>query len=425
MSQLTEHSQDNSEVTGEMNRRNGRIFFLSTVGYYLAGTVLYVGVVQAALCDRLGAGPLMSNVPAAVYGFGNILPVVLFPFIPYRFERAAVVLSNCLLTVGLVCVCASLLLPFPDSIRIMMVVLQGVITGLSLSISNVYMFQCLARGTTVEGRARVLRLSYSIGPICAILASLGTQFLLTRTMQYRFAFSLLFGMGIPCTAGIAFLSGRYELIAIEETQRSHLVKFFRDSVISFGSDRRLMLLWLCDFLWTLSYNTEPNISLHIRQVLGTIPQHFSGILLFLRFGCKALAGFALGAIAVRRGIRSPLVASLVLTGGAILWACFVPGYLYLAAFGFAGAGELTIVYLSNYAISVSSPRLGASNLSLLSVAFAMGGFAPLVYGAIAQVHGYVPSILAGIIPLLASLWLVSKLPSKGVLEVSAIETTRL
>jgi MFS family permease len=411
MAQLKNNARQQTDVTEEMNRRNGRIFFLSTVGYYLAGTVLYVGVVQAALCDRLGAGPFVSNMPAAVYGFGNILPVLLFPLIPYRLERAAVILSNCLLTLGLVCVCGSLLLPFPDSIRILMVVVQGVITGLSLSVSNVYMFQCLARGTTIEGRARALRISYSIGPICAILASIGTQFLLTRTMQYRFAFALLFGMGIPCTAGIAILSGRYKLIEIEEAQRSHIIGFFRDSLVSFGRDRSLILLWLCNFLWTLSYNTEPNISLHIRQVLGATPQHFSGILLFLRFGCKALAGFALGALAVKRGIRSPLVASLLLTGGAILWACFVPGKWYLAAFGFAGAGELTIVYISNYAISVSPPKFGASNLSLLSVAFAMGGFAPLIYGLIAQSRGYVLSILAGLLPLIISLWLVSKLPS--------------
>jgi MFS family permease len=399
-------------VTPEMNRRNGRIFFLSTVGYYLAGTVLYVGVVQAALCDRLGASPVMANLPAACYGFGSILPVILFPLIPYRLERAAVVLSNCLLTLGLVFVCTTLLLPFPNSVRIVAVVAQGMITGLSLSVSNVYMFQCLGRGTTVEGRARTLRLSYSVGPICAVGASLGAQFVLTRAMPYRFAFALIFLLGIPCTAGITLLSSRYDLIWIEETKRTHLVQFFRGAVKTFGRDRRLVLLWACYFLWTVSYNTEPNISLHIKQVLNKPPQAFSGVLLFLRFGCKSLAGFAIGWLALRRGIRSPVVASLALTGAAILWACFVPGNLYLAAFGFAGAGELATVYLTNYAISISPPEFGASNLSLLSVAFAMGGFGPLVYGALAQTRGFGLSILAGIVPLLAALWIVSRLPPR-------------
>lgn len=412
MTKLTSLTPDLTIVTPEMDRRNGGIFFWSTVSYYLASTVLYVGVVQAALCDRLGASAVVANLPAAVSGLANILPVLVFPMIPYRLERSMVTIGNWVLTVGLVCVVLSLVLPVSNSIRIATVIAQGMITGLALSISNVYMFQCLGRGTTVEGRARILSLSYSVGPICAVVAALGTQFLLTRALPYRFAFALLFLAGIPCTAGAALLSARYELVSIEEMERSDFVQFFREAIRSFGGNRQLVLLWLGYFLWTLSYNAEPNISLHVRQVLGGEPQQFSGVLLFLRFGCKALAGFAVGVIAVKRGIRGPVMASLILTGAALIWACFVPGKSYLFAFGLAGAGELAGVYFPNYAISVSAPEHGASNLSLLTVAYALAGFAPVVYGALAETHGFALSIFSGIIPLIVSIWLVSRLPRK-------------
>src|ERR1700722_8719980 len=107
MNKLTSLNFCPTTVTPEMNRRNGRIYFWSTACYYLASTVLYVGVVQAALCDRLSASPVVANLPAAVSGMANILPVIVFPMIHYRFERSMVVIGNWALTIGLICVSAS------------------------------------------------------------------------------------------------------------------------------------------------------------------------------------------------------------------------------------------------------------------------------------------------------------------------------
>jgi hypothetical protein len=129
VTKLTSLTPDLTIVTPEMDRRNGGIFFWSTVSYYLASTVLYVGVVQAALCDRLGASAVVANLPAAVSGLANILPVLVFPMIPYRLERSMVTIGNWVLTVGLVCVVLSLVLPVSNSIRIATVIAQGMITG--------------------------------------------------------------------------------------------------------------------------------------------------------------------------------------------------------------------------------------------------------------------------------------------------------
>ena len=42
-------------ITPAMDRHNGRIVILSAFLHYLAAPVIYVGIVQTALCDRLGA----------------------------------------------------------------------------------------------------------------------------------------------------------------------------------------------------------------------------------------------------------------------------------------------------------------------------------------------------------------------------------
>ncbi len=44
------------EPTPSMDRHNGRLYILSNILVYLAAPVIYVGVVQAALCDKLSAG---------------------------------------------------------------------------------------------------------------------------------------------------------------------------------------------------------------------------------------------------------------------------------------------------------------------------------------------------------------------------------
>lgn len=408
-------NQGLTSVTPKMDRRNGRIFLLSYALFYLASPVLNVGVVQAALCDRLGASALMANMPAAAYGFGNVLPVILFPIIPYRWERGVVVIANCFTTVGLLAVCITLFFSFSNAVRLAAVVGQGMVTGLTASIFAVYVFQCLGRGTTVEGRSRTLKLTFSLGPICAVFASLGTQLVLEhglRQQTYAHAFALIFLFATPCSATMALLSSMYELVWIDDKERPHFFSFFSSAVKSFASDGRLIILWFVYFLWTFSYLTEPNISLHVRQVLGQAPQGFSGLLLAIRFGTKAMAGFVIGAIAVRRGIRSPVITTMLLTGAAILWAYLVPGNFYLLAFGFAGAGELADVYLNNYAVTVSSKETGASNLALLHLAVPMAGIAPVVYGALADSFGFKFSIIFGLVPLLVSLWLVSRLPSR-------------
>ena len=58
-------------VSPEDDRHNGWVFTLCYVLIYISAPVLYVGVVQAALCDKLGAGATLANLPASTYMFGR------------------------------------------------------------------------------------------------------------------------------------------------------------------------------------------------------------------------------------------------------------------------------------------------------------------------------------------------------------------
>ena len=64
----------------------------------------------------------------------------------------------------------------------------------------------------------------------------------------------------------------------------------------------------------------------------------------LRFGFKSVGGYLLGNIAMRKGIRAPLVTTVLLLAAAMVWGWSVPGYAYLMAFGLMGAGELGGAY---------------------------------------------------------------------------------
>ena len=69
--------------------RNGLAFTGVTILTYLAAPVLYVGVVQAALCAKLGANATIANLPSTVFILGGVAPLLVSSNIPIRYERAA------------------------------------------------------------------------------------------------------------------------------------------------------------------------------------------------------------------------------------------------------------------------------------------------------------------------------------------------
>ncbi len=59
------------------------MFSINTALIYLAAPVLYVGIVQAALCKRLQAPDIVANLPASVYLWATPVPVLIAWYFPY------------------------------------------------------------------------------------------------------------------------------------------------------------------------------------------------------------------------------------------------------------------------------------------------------------------------------------------------------
>ncbi len=399
-----------------MDRHNGRLFILSNSLIYLAAPVIYVGVVQAALCDKLGASTTVANLPATAFFLGAFAPLLLSWIVPHRLVRATVVVANLVSAILLALVGIVLFLTSSKAIVLVAVIGQGLCQGFCSFTSQVFKFQCLRRGTTVDARARTLKWTFTVGPISAVAGSLGTQLVLGGSLSwlpYPYDFGLLYLLAVPCMTGVAFLSSRYQLVQIEQGERPSIALYLKESMAFFLRQRTLILIWVAYLLWRFTASSISNLSLYGREVLGQDPKEFSGIVLALRFGFKSLGGFILGVIAIRRGIRAPLLFTAVLLGSSVLWGWMAPGYFYFLAFGILGAGELGGAYFPNYVVSISSAANAARNLSLLTLVIPFSGIGPAAHGALADLYGFPASFLFGLATATLSLILLFRLPQRA------------
>ena len=381
---------------------NTRLLVISNCLMFFAAPVVYVGVVQAALCNKLGATATIANLPASAYFFGCLVPIFLARVLPYRLERSAVVGAYVVTSLLLASVFLTLVLPLGNGVRILVLIAQGLIQGFASSVAQVYMYQCMGRGTTEKQRARAMRLIFTYGPIAAVLGSLGAQFILNRGigfLVYPHDFAFLFLLAIPCTVGAAYFSSRYKLIPVHEPARykdQPFLSFIQQATKSFVSDRRLLWLWFAYLFWYFTLNAMPNLTLYASEAMGKEPAEISGVAMALRFGFKSLGGFMLGTIALKYGHKSPLIVAVLLLGAAPIWVWSVHGVYFLFAFGLMGAGELGGAYFPNYGVTLSTPTTGAVNLAILSLVTPVSSIAPVIHGALTDNFGFRASFVFGI-----------------------------
>ncbi len=397
------------------DRRNGLIFGASNLLIYFAAPVVYIGVVQAALCDKLGASATVANLPASAYMLGALMPFLLSWIVPHRLVRVTVVVANLVTAVLLAAVGLVLIYPFSDPVRLLAVIGQGLIQGFSASTSQVFKYQCLRRGTTAEGRARTLKWTFTFGPITAVLGSLWAQFVLNggiHSLPYPYDFACLYLIGAPSMAAVAFLSWHYRFEPVEEEPRESFPNYLVSSLKFFVRSKTLTSLWLAYLFWHLAISAMPNLSLYSRVVLGGDPKQFSGIIMALRFGFKSVGGFLLGIIAMKKGIRAPLFSTVLLLAAAIIWGWTVPGYAFLIAFGLMGAGELGGAYFPNYAVSISSASTGVRNLSLLTLVGPVSSAGPALHGALTDWFGFPASFTFALAAAAVSLWFLARVADR-------------
>jgi len=399
------------------------IFTICYAFIYFAAPVLYVGVIQAALCDKLGASRTLASLPASTYMLGQLAPILFSWLVPYRLERSMVVWANCATGTLSAAVVVSLALPLPASVRILIVVLQGLLQGLSMSTSYVFMAQCLRRGTTAEGLARTLKRTFAVTPFFAVAGSLGAQYLLNPGLPgfaFPHDFALIYAVAVPCSFAIALAARRFRLIEVTDEARPPLTTFLTGAARDFFTSRTLLLVWIAYVLWYTTLGATSNLTLYTREAMGREPSDFSAFMMAIRFGCKAAGGFLLGWLAVRAGLGSGAMGCIALLAAGCAWAWVVPGAGYLFAFGLLGAGELGGAYFPNYVSSLSRPTESTRNLAIMTMATPVSSFAPVLHGFLTDRFGFTASFAFGIATAVLSIlllwWILQErasAPSKG------------
>lgn len=382
-----------------VDRRNGNIFAITQLLTYFSAPVLYVGVVQAAFCDKLGASATVANLPNSTYLLGAVIPLFCAWLFPSRLEQQIVKYSYAILAATMLLVCAVVFLPAPSWLRITVVIGQGLLLGVLNSVINIYLLKCLARGTTETGRARSLKYAFGIGPVAAVLGSLSAQLLLSDKVPgivYPYNFGLLYLVALPCMLLCAWLMRGFRLVDVPDERAPAFLDFLRSSARNFVADRRLVIAWIAYLLWYCTLGGLTNLSLYTREAVGRSPLELAGLVMALRFGFKSIAGFGLGTIAARYGARTAMLGTVVFIGLGMAWPFFSWGYGYLGAFGFMGAGELGGVYFVNYVISISNPAHTTRNLALLSLVGPVSSFAPALHGSLTDAFGFNASFTFGV-----------------------------
>lgn len=392
------------------------MFTICYLFIFLAAPVFYVGIVQAALFDKLGASKTLANLPASTYLLGQIAPLFFSWLVPYRLERNMVVWANLATASFSTMVFLSLALPAPAEVRIGAVVLQGLLQGLSASTSFVFMQQCLRRGCSEGEVARTLQRTFSITPFAAVAGSLGAQFLLNPGLPgfpYPYDFAMIYLIAIPCALGIAWNARRFRLTELAERTREPFFAFVMESARGYFRERRLATTWVAYVLWYVALGITSNLALYAKEAMNRDPADFSGWIMAIRFGGKAMGGFALGWIAVRYGLRGGALGCIALLALGSAWAWGTPGMVYLFAFALIGAGELGGAYLPNYVGSMSAPSESTRNFAIITLATPFSSFAPVVHGALTDHFGFPASFAFAIATAMIALLLVAMQVRRG------------
>ncbi len=378
-------------VTPEMDQRNGWLFLAMYIFVYLAAPVTYVGVVQATLCSRIGADATIANLPASSFLFGGFAPLVLSLIVPHRLERRLLVYSNAITAVLLGAVFVTLAMNAPPRVILVVLVTQGLLQGFTNASSQIFTFQCLARGTTEDGRNRAFKRTFALTPFCAVSGSLLAQYILSgglQSIRFPWDFAALYGIGLVCLLAITVLSARLQLAPMDDNPPQPFLRELADSTASFIRSRPLMLLLVSYTLWNCVLAIAPTLALFSREAISREPAELSGLMMALRFGCKSIGGWLLGAIALRWGARYSVMTTHLLLAAGVIWASVVPGYPFLFAFGLIGAGELGGAWMPNYGITLSRPQVAARNISILTLALPASSFAPAMLGYVADQAGF-------------------------------------
>ena len=421
-------------LTWPQQRRNLILFAVCTGMQYLAAPVLYVGITQSALCEKLEANARVSNLPATLYFAMTATPVLFAWLSPQvRVLRRNLTLCYALSGVMLGLIALSLSLPISNSAKLAVIALQGALTGALMPAAIAFLWEVISRGSDPSKRGLALSMAFGFGPILAVIGSIGQTTLLGGNLfgynfagaQYPQNFITLFALGAPILLATAAVSCFFIVPQVEKEPAREpissvvgllvgmpsmllaiafmqLADVYSNSLLtalgylaavlctlslvyhfrSLLSDRILLLATIVTVLVYAGNMIPSNMNLYTVEALGAAPEKFAGLQNTLRFSFKVVAGLLLGWLLLRTNPRAGLIATACIYLLAQVWAMCMTGTLYLVAFGIYGAGELIGVYAPNYIVSASRKSDLRRNTAFLTLLMAPAAPAGYLFGAV-------------------------------------------
>ncbi len=380
-----------------LQRRNSLVFLLNNSLSYLVAPVFYVGVLHAAILESFLASDTVANLPEAVYLWVTPLPVFIAWLWPSpRLMRP--MLTGTLLAMGTAgFAVAALFVLAPSSWLIPAMIAHAGIIGICNGVRQMCLWELIGRGLTPERRAWTLGWTFGLGPLFAVIGSCASQLVLAgnfldvihvQPLQAPWNYVALFGATGPAmwlaAASVALASVPIRDEPAPQARMSEVLSGLREY---FFQSRILLAAaaFLLTYGGTMILN---NLSLYTREALGEAPEEYAGLQLALRFGFKALAGFALGWLVSRIHAKASLLATTGICLAGVVWGMVVPGKWYLFSFGLLGAGELFYVYYMNYIVGCSAPRRIRENTAYTNLMTVTVGFLPLVFGLVSDHYGF-------------------------------------
>lgn len=208
-------------------RRNLILFAVCTGTQYLAAPVLYVGITQASLCDRLGADARTSNLPGTLFFAMTAMPA-LFAWLSPRVSslRRNLSLFYGASALMLAVLAATLALPVSNPLKLAMIVLQGGISGAVMPAAIALLWETIGRGSDESRRGLALSMAFGAGPLLAVVGSFCQTALLGgdlfglhfNGLPYPRNFIILFAAGAP-VMGLAAIFSQFFVIAAPDREQ--------------------------------------------------------------------------------------------------------------------------------------------------------------------------------------------------------------
>ncbi len=410
-------------LTPRQQTRNLIIYSTNIGLVYLAAPVLYVGIVHAALCQRLGASDKLSNLPSTAYLCATPIPVLVAWYFPYVRLLRRVLSTTYLIIAGMgALVVAALLLPTSEWV-IPALVAHAAILGCALGTVGTFQWEMLGRGVAESRRGQALAVAFGAGPVLAALSSLAQQLILAGQvgpltmprLAYPWDFVILFAASVPIMGLASFLATRFLVPQPRlEVARQPFVAGVFGGLGQYLGNRLILLAVIASVLVYSGYDVMVNIALYTKEVTGQPTADYAGYQNSLRFGFKVVAGFTLGWLLTRTHPKAGMLATGSLCLAAVVWALMAPGEWFLLSFGIMGAGELFGIYYPNYILNCSPKSRMRRNMAFTSMMNLFAGLAPVLYGFISdragaaygKKFGFQLSFLASIGLLVAALGIV-------------------